>query len=110
MQTEAILTAALEVQMRRDIRLSLEIMVRNVKELRFGKVTTLTSTAKKCWCRNGTEYMVGTMIETSKSSFPTADEIAEGAEFFSFEPTIQNQMGFDFLVMILVTSLKNINI
>ena len=99
MQTEAILTAALEVAKEKGYKIKPEIMVPlvgNVKELRFVK-NTIDETAKKCFEKAGMEleYMVGTMIEIPRAAL-TADEIAEEAEFFSFGTNDLTQMGFGF--------------
>ena len=99
MQTEAILTAALEVAKEKEYKIKPEIMVPlvgNVKELRFVK-NTIDETAKKCFEKAGMEleYMVGTMIEIPRAAL-TADEIAEEAEFFSFGTNDLTQMGFGF--------------
>ena len=99
MQTEAILTAALEVSKEKGYKIKPEIMVPlvgNVKELRFVK-NTIDETAKKCFENAGMEleYMVGTMIEIPRAAL-TADEIAEEAEFFSFGTNDLTQMGFGF--------------
>ena len=99
MQTEAIITAALEVAKEKGYKIKPEIMVPlvgNVKELRFVK-NTIDETAKKCFEKAGMEleYMVGTMIEIPRAAL-TADEIAEEAEFFSFGTNDLTQMGFGF--------------
>ena len=99
MQTEAIITAALEVKKETGIDIKPEIMVPLVgsaSELKFVK-KTIDETAEKCFEAAGERlnYMVGTMIEIPRAAL-TADEIAEDAEFFSFGTNDLTQMGFGF--------------
>jgi pyruvate, orthophosphate dikinase len=99
MQTEAIITAALEVKKEKGYEIKPEIMVPlvgNVNELKFVK-KTIEETAEKCFEKAGERlnYMVGTMIEIPRAAL-TADEIAEEAEFFSFGTNDMTQMGFGF--------------
>lgn len=99
MQTEAIITAAIEVAKEKGYSIKPEIMVPlvgNVKELRFVK-KTIEETAKRCFeeANFELEYMIGTMIEIPRAAL-TADEIAEEAEFFSFGTNDLTQMGFGF--------------
>ncbi len=99
MQTEAIITAALEVRKEEGIDVVPEIMVPlvgHVNELKFVK-KTIVETADKLIAESGEEmkYMVGTMIEIPRAAV-TADEIAEEAEFFSFGTNDLTQMGFGF--------------
>ena len=99
MQTEAIITAALEVRKEEGIDVIPEIMVPlvgHVNELKFVK-KTIVETADKLIAESGEEmkYMVGTMIEIPRAAV-TADEIAEEAEFFSFGTNDLTQMGFGF--------------
>ena len=99
MQTEAIITAALEVKKETGIDIKPEIMVplggipnelKNVKK-------TIDETAERCFEQAGERlnYMVGTMIEIPRAAL-VADEIAEDAEFFSFGTNDMTQMGFGF--------------
>ena len=99
MQTEAIITAALEVKNDLKIDIVPEIMIPLVgskKELMDVKKTVI-ATAEKCMKEFGDtiEYMIGTMIEVPRAAV-TADEIAEEAEFFSFGTNDLTQMTFGF--------------
>jgi len=99
MQTEAIITAALEVRKEEGIDVVPKIMVPlvgHVNELKFVK-KTIVETADKLIAESGEDmkYMVGTMIEIPRAAV-TADEIAEEAEFFSFGTNDLTQMGFGF--------------
>ena len=99
MQTEAIITAALEVRKEEGIDVVPEIMVPlvgHVNELAFVK-KTIVEVADRLIKEAGVEmkYMVGTMIEIPRAAV-TADEIAEEAEFFSFGTNDLTQMGFGF--------------
>ena len=99
MQTEAIITAALEVRKEEGLDIVPEIMVPlvgHVNELRFVK-KTIVEVADKLIAEAGEEmkYMVGTMIEIPRAAL-TADEVAEEAEFFSFGTNDLTQMGFGF--------------
>jgi len=99
MQTEAIITAALEVKKETGIDIKPEIMVPLVgisNELKYVKKTIVT-TAERCFEEAGEklDYMVGTMIEIPRAAL-IADEIAEDAEFFSFGTNDLTQMGFGF--------------
>ena len=99
MQTEAIITAALEIRKEEGIDVVPEIMVPlvgHVNELKFVK-KTIVETADKLIAESGEDmkYMVGTMIEIPRAAV-TADEIAEEAEFFSFGTNDLTQMGFGF--------------
>ncbi len=99
MQTEAIITAALEVRKEEGLDIVPEIMVPlvgHVNELRFVK-NTIVEVADRLIAESGEEmkYMVGTMIEIPRAAL-TADEIAEEAEFFSFGTNDLTQMGFGF--------------
>ena len=99
MQTEAIITAALEVRKEEGLDIVPEIMVPlvgHVNELRFVK-HTIVEVADRLIAESGEEmkYMVGTMIEIPRAAL-TADEIAEEAEFFSFGTNDLTQMGFGF--------------
>ncbi|MBR2705779.1 MAG: pyruvate, phosphate dikinase [Mogibacterium sp.] len=99
MQTEAIITAALEVRKEEGLDIVPEIMVPlvgHVNELRFVK-KTIVEVADRLIAEAGEEmkYMVGTMIEIPRAAL-TADEVAEEAEFFSFGTNDLTQMGFGF--------------
>ncbi len=99
MQTEAIISAALEVSKEDGVEIVPEIMVPlvgHVNELKFVK-KTIVEVADRLIAESGQEmkYMVGTMIEIPRAAL-TADEIAEEAEFFSFGTNDLTQMGFGF--------------
>ena len=99
MQTEAIITAALEVKKETGIDIKPEIMVPLVgipNELKNVK-KTIDETAERCFEQAGERlnYMVGTMIEIPRAAL-VADEIAEDAEFVSFGTNDMTQMGFGF--------------
>lgn len=99
MQTEAIITAALEVKQEDGFDIVPEIMIPLVgseKELKNVK-DTVVETAERCIKESGIklDYMVGTMIETPRAAL-TADEIAREAEFFSFGTNDLTQMTFGF--------------
>jgi len=99
MQTEAIITAALEVRKEEGIEVVPEIMVPlvgHVNELKYVK-KTIVEVADRLIAESGEDmkYMVGTMIEIPRAAV-TADEIAEEAEFFSFGTNDLTQMGFGF--------------
>ena len=97
MQTEAIITAALEVKKETGIDIKPEIMVPLVgipNELKNVK-KTIDETAERCLELAGEarNYMVGAMIESPRAAL-VADEIAEDAVFFSFGTYDMTQMGF----------------
>ena len=99
MQTEAIITAAIEVNKEEGLDIVPEIMVPlvgHVNELAFVK-KTIVEVADRLIKEAGVEmkYMVGTMIEIPRAAL-TADEIAQEAEFFSFGTNDLTQMGFGF--------------
>ena len=96
MQTEAIITAALEVKKETGIDIKPEIMVPLVgipNELKNVK-KTIDETAERCFEQAGERlnYMVGTMIEIPRAAL-VADEIAADAEFFSFGTNDMSQRG-----------------
>ena len=99
MQTEAIITAALEVRKEEGIDVVPEIMVPLVgyaNELKYVK-KIIIEVADRLIAESGKEmkYLVGTMIEIPRAAI-TADEIAEEAEFFSFGTNDLTQMGLGF--------------
>ena len=99
MQTEAIITAALEVRKEEGLDIVPEIMVPlvgHVNELKFVK-KTIVEVADRLIAESGDDmkYMVGTMIEIPRAAL-TADEVATEAEFFSFGTNDLTQMGFGF--------------
>ena len=99
MQTEAIITAALEVRKEDGLDVVPEIMVPlvgHVNELKFVK-KTIVEVADRLIAESGDDmkYMVGTMIEIPRAAL-TADEVAQEAEFFSFGTNDLTQMGFGF--------------
>ncbi len=99
MQTEAIISAALEVREEEGFEILPEIMVPLVgfvNELKYVK-KVIVEVADRLIAESGKEmkYMVGTMIEIPRAAL-TADEIAEEAEFFSFGTNDLTQMGLGF--------------
>lgn len=99
MQTEAIISAAIEVMEEEQLEIVPEIMIPLVgskKELADVK-KTVVETAEKVMSEKGKkiDYLVGTMIEVPRAAL-TADEIAEEAEFFSFGTNDLTQMTFGF--------------
>ena len=99
MQTEAIITAAIEVNKEEGLDIVPEIMVPlvgHVNELKFVK-KTIVEVADRLIKEAGVsmKYMVGTMIEIPRAAL-TADEVAQEAEFFSFGTNDLTQMGFGF--------------
>jgi len=99
MQTEAIISAALEVADETGTEIIPEIMIplvgtaaelANVKE-------TVVNAARNTMVKMGRdiEYKVGTMIEIPRAAL-TADEIAAEAEFFSFGTNDLTQMTYGF--------------
>ena len=99
MQTEAIISAALEVKQESGADIIPEIMiplVGEVEELKYVKKVVVEA-AERLIKESGVEmaYMVGTMIEIPRAAL-TADEIAEEAEFFSFGTNDLTQMTFGF--------------
>jgi pyruvate,orthophosphate dikinase len=86
MQARAICEAAVKV-MKEGIDVHPEIMVPlvgNIKEFR-NQEAVIRETASTVFQENAAtvDYLVGTMIEIPRAAL-TADEVAEGAEFFSF--------------------------
>ena len=99
MQTEAIITAALEVVEETGQEIVPEIMVPLVgtrREFHFVK-ETIDATAERCFEKAGRrlDYLVGTMIEIPRAAL-RADDIAAEAEFFSFGTNDMTQMTFGF--------------
>ena len=99
MQTEAIITAAMEVKEEKNIDIEPEIMIPLVgidRELAFVR-GTVEETISEIFNKTGKEigYQIGTMIEIPRAAL-TADEIAEEAEFFSFGTNDLTQMTFGF--------------
>ena len=99
MQTEAIITAAMEVKEEKNIDIEPEIMIPLVgidRELAFVR-GTVEETISEIFKKTGKEigYQIGTMIEIPRAAL-TADEIAEEAEFFSFGTNDLTQMTFGF--------------
>ena len=99
MQTNAIMSAAIEVSEELGIDIKPEIMVPLVgisNELKYIK-KTIEEEIERIFQEKGKrlEYMVGTMIEIPRATL-VADEIAEDAEFFSFGTNDLTQMGFGF--------------
>ena len=99
MQTEAIISAAINVTKADGLNITPEIMVplvSEINELRFVKAV-IKETADRLIAESGLDmkYMVGTMIETPRAAV-TADEIAQEAEFFSFGTNDLTQMTYGF--------------
>ncbi len=99
MQTEAIISAAINVWKEDGLHITPEIMVplvSEINELRFVK-KIIKAKADELIEASGLKmkYMVGTMIETPRAAV-TADEIAEEAEFFSFGTNDLTQMTYGF--------------
>ncbi len=99
MQTEAIISAALELNMEKGMNIVPEIMIPLVgMEAELADVKkTVVDTAEAIFEQNGVrlDYKVGTMIEIPRAAL-TADEIAREAEFFSFCTNDLKQMTFGF--------------
>ena len=99
MQTEAIISAAINVWKEDDLRITPEIMVplvSEVNELRFVK-KVIKAKADELIEQSGLKmkYMVGTMIETPRAAV-TAGDVAKEAEFFSFGTNDLTQMTYGF--------------
>ena len=99
MQTEAIVSAAINVWKEDGLHITPEIMVplvSEVNELRFVK-KVIKAKADELIEQSGLKmkYMVGTMIETPRAAV-TAGDVAKEAEFFSFGTNDLTQMTFGF--------------
>lgn len=99
MQTRAVMEAAIEVSREKGYKITPEIMiplVGEVKELKYVK-EVVVETAEKVKEEKGSDmnYRIGTMIEIPRAAL-TADKIAEEAEFFSFGTNDLTQMTFGF--------------
>lgn len=99
MQTEAIISAAINVSKEDGLYIIPEIMVplvSEINELRFVK-KVIKAKADELIEASGLKmkYMIGTMIETPRAAV-TADEIAQEAEFFSFGTNDLTQMTYGF--------------
>ena len=99
MQTEAIVSAAINVWKEDDLHITPEIMVplvSEVNELRFVK-KVIKAKADELIEQSGLKmkYMVGTMIETPRAAV-TAGDVAKEAEFFSFGTNDLTQMTYGF--------------
>lgn len=99
MQTEAVITAALEVRKEEGYDVVPEIMIPltcDSVEFKYVK-DIVTSTADRILSEHKAEmhYKVGTMIEIPRAAI-TADQIAKYAEFFSFGTNDLTQMSFGF--------------
>ena len=97
MQTRAIMEAAVEVSKEENIKITPEIMIPligEIKELKFVK-NIVVETVEKVFAEKGAklDYLVGTMIEIPRAAL-TADEIASEAEFFSFGTNDLTQMTY----------------
>ncbi|BAL01753.1 pyruvate phosphate dikinase [Oscillibacter valericigenes Sjm18-20] len=99
MQTTAVINAAIAVTKKGVYKISPNIMiplVGEVKELKYVR-DVVVATADKIIKEAGIDmkYEVGTMIEIPRAAL-TADEIAREAEFFSFGTNDLTQMTFGF--------------
>ena len=99
MQTEAIISAAINVSKEDGLHIIPEIMVplvSEINELRFVKKVIKAKDDELIEASGlKMKYMIGTMIETPRAAV-TADEIAEEAEFFSFGTNDLTQMTYGF--------------
>ena len=99
MQTRALMEAAIEVESEEGFKITPEIMiplVGEIKELKFVKdIVVETAEKVKAEKKSNMEYHIGTMIEIPRAAL-TADEIAKEAEFFSFGTNDLTQMTFGF--------------
>jgi len=98
MQTEAVLSAALEVK-KKGVKVLPEIMIPLVgteKEFNFLK-EIVKETAEKIFERenDSVDFLVGTMIEIPRACL-VADKIAQSAQFFSFGTNDLTQMTFGY--------------
>ena len=99
MQTRAVIKAAIAVSRRLNTKITPEIMiplVGEVKELKYVK-NIVCETADEIIKNENIDmtYHVGTMIEIPRAAL-TADEIAKEADFFSFGTNDLTQMTFGF--------------
>lgn len=99
MQTEAVISAAIEVEKEEGFKVVPEIMIPltcDSKEFKYVK-DIVTDTADKILAEKKVEmqYKVGTMIEIPRAAI-TADQIAKYAEFFSFGTNDLTQMTYGF--------------
>ena len=99
MQTEAIISAAINVCKADGLNIVPEIMVplvSEINELKFVK-KVIKAKADELIEKSGIKmkYLIGTMIETPRAAV-TADEIASEAEFFSFGTNDLTQMTYGF--------------
>ena len=99
MQTEAIVSAAINVWKEDGLHITPEIMVplvSEINELRFVK-KVIKAKADELIEQSGLKmkYMVGTMIETPRAAV-TAGDVAKEAEFFSFGTNDLTQMTYGF--------------
>lgn len=99
MQTEAIISAAINVHKADGLQIVPEIMIPlivDIRELRFLK-KRIKVVADRLIEESGVhmKYLIGTMIETPRAAV-TADEIATEAEFFSFGTNDLTQMTYGF--------------
>jgi pyruvate,orthophosphate dikinase len=99
MQTEAIITAAVDIYLETGQKIVPEIMIPLVGlEAELAAVKkVVVETAETVFEASGVrlDYKVGTMIEIPRAAL-TADEIAKEAEFFSFGTNDLTQMTFGF--------------
>ena len=99
MQTEAVITAAIEVEKEEGFKVVPEIMIPltcDSKEFKYVK-DIVTETADRILAEKKVDmhYKVGTMIEIPRAAI-TADQIAKYAEFFSFGTNDLTQMTYGF--------------
>jgi pyruvate,orthophosphate dikinase len=98
MQAQAIIEAACQVA-KKGVKVLPEIMIPLIgtKAEFENQKKVVDETAKEVMNRMGTKikYMVGTMIEIPRAAL-TANEVAEGAEFFSFGTNDLTQMTFGY--------------
>ena len=99
MQTRAVIKAAIAVSRRLNTKITPEIMiplVGEVKELKYVKNIVCETADEIIKSENiDMTYHVGTMIEIPRAAL-TADEIAKEADFFSFGTNDLTQMTFGF--------------